>query len=148
MCRTVRCKMTDAHRLSLVRSVHTIIYLVMAVSTLALLYGGITGSDGWWLYTALILLAVETFVFVGNGMKCPLTSLAVKYGAEKGYAFDTFLPERFTRYTFRVFGSMMCVGLFLLACRWLSLIKIDTTSQTARVSSSPDLWSRRTVPGL
>ena len=43
---------------------------------------------------------------VGNGFKCPLTGLAVKYGATKGYAFDTFLPERVTRLTFRVFGSL------------------------------------------
>jgi hypothetical protein len=45
------------------------------------------------LWVALTLLAVETVVFMGNGMKCPLTALAMRYGAEKGNAFDTFLPS-------------------------------------------------------
>ena len=94
----------------------------MAASTLLLVYAGLTGAAGWWLWVALGLLAVETMVFAGNGMKCPLTSLAVSYGAEKGYAFDTFLPEQAMRHTFRFFGSLMLVGLVLLALRWLGMM--------------------------
>jgi hypothetical protein len=109
-------------RLALVRSVHTLIYLVMAASTFALLYAGLTGATGPWLWTAMVLLAVESVVFVGNGMTCPLTALAVRYGAEKGYAFDTFLPERVTRYTFQFFTTVMLVGLVLLALRWTGLL--------------------------
>ena len=71
---------------------------------------------------AMALLGVEIVVFAGSGMKCPLTALAVRYGAETGHVFDTFLPERFTRHTFRVFGTVMSVGLLLLALRWLGLI--------------------------
>ena len=112
----------NAQRLALVRGVHTVIYIVMATSTLLLVYAGLTGAQGWWLWVALGLLAVETVVFAGNGIKCPLTALAVSYGAEKGYAFDTFLPERATRHTFRIFGSLMSVGLVLLALRWLGVI--------------------------
>jgi hypothetical protein len=56
----------------------------MATSTLFLVYAGLSGSHGWWLWIALGLLGVETAVFVGNGMKCPWTALAVSYGAEKG----------------------------------------------------------------
>ena len=84
-----------------------------------LVYAGLTGVQGWWLWVALGLLAVETVVFAGNGMTCPLTALAIRYGAEKGYAFDTFLPERATRHAFRFFGSLMLVGLVLLAMQWL-----------------------------
>lgn len=108
--------------LAAVRLVHTAIYLVMAVSVFVLLYAGITGAAGWWLWTALALLAVESAVFFGNGLKCPLTALAVRYGVEKGYAFDTFLPERATRYTFRFFGTLMVIGLALLALRWAGVI--------------------------
>jgi hypothetical protein len=100
-----------------VRAVHTLIYLVMAASTFALLYAGLTGRQGAWLRVSMGLLAVEIVVFVGNGMRCPLTALAVRYGAEKGYAFDTFLPEPVTRYTFQFFTTVMVVGLVLLALR-------------------------------
>lgn len=114
--------MNRAQTLALVRFFHTAIYVVMAVSVFVLLYAGITGSSGWWLWTSLTLLAVESAVFLGNGLKCPLTALAVQYGAEKGYAFDTFLPERATRYTFRFFGTLMVIGLALLALRWIGIL--------------------------
>jgi hypothetical protein len=113
--------MSDPLRLAFVRGIHTAIYLVMATSTFVLVFAGITGAHGWWLWAALVLLGVEVVVFVGSGMKCPLTALAVRYGAQKGYAFDTFLPERVTRYTFQFFTSVMVVGLVLLALRWVGL---------------------------
>jgi hypothetical protein len=109
-------------RLAVVRGVHSAIYVVMAASTLLVLYAGITGREGGWLWIALALLAVEVAVFVGGGMKCPLTALAVRYGAVKGYAFDTFLPERCTRHTFRLFGAVMLGGLALLAARWFGIL--------------------------
>ena len=114
--------MTDSDRLILIRGVHTAIYLVMAASTLVLVYAGVSGATGLWLWVALTLLLVESSVFAGYGFKCPLTALAVRYGARTGHVFDTFLPERATRYTFRVFGSLMALGLLLLALRWLHLL--------------------------
>lgn len=107
----------DSRMLALIRWIHTAIYVVMAASTFVLLYAGLTGATGWWLWVALVLLAIETVVFVGNGMKCPLTAMAVRYGAASGRVFDTFLPERATRYTFRFFGTIMAIGLILLAAR-------------------------------
>jgi hypothetical protein len=115
--------MTDTQRLAIVRSVHTTIYVVMAVSTFVLLVAGITGWNGTWLWVALALLVIESVVFLGNGMKCPLTAIAVKYGATTGHVFDTFLPERFTRYTFRFFGTVMMIGLILLAMRWSGCLR-------------------------
>ena len=103
-------------------SVATAIYLIMASATFVLVYAGITGRDGLWLWVALGLLLIESVVFVGNGMKCPMTGWAVRLGATSGHVFDTFLPERATRYTFRFFGSLMLVGLFLLTLRWTGVI--------------------------
>lgn len=114
--------MADAQILAFVRFVHTAIYIVMAIACFVLLYAGISGHSGVWLWVALILVGTETVVFFGNGMKCPLTALAVRYGAEKGYAFDTFLPERVTRYTFRFFGTVMVLGLLLLLLRWAGIL--------------------------
>ena len=109
-------------KLAAVRSIHTAIYVVMAAATLVLVYAGVTGASGWWLWVALGLLAVETVVFVGNGLRCPFTAMAVRYGATSGHVFDTFLPARATRYTFRVFGTLMVLGLVLLVLRWTGSI--------------------------
>ena len=61
-----------------IRTVHTAIYVVMAASTLLLVYAGVTGRTGWWLWLALGLLTIETVEFVVFGLKCPLTGLAVQ----------------------------------------------------------------------
>jgi hypothetical protein len=115
-------QVSDSQRLAAVRTLHTAIYLVMVASIAALLYAGVTGQVGAWLWTALALLAVESVVFVGNGRRCPLTSLAVRYGARTGHVFDTFLPERVTRHTFVFFGSLMVIGLLMLGLRWAGAI--------------------------
>lgn len=115
-------RMSDARRLAMVRAIHTAIYLVMSAATFLLVYAGVTGRDGVWLWIALGLLIIETVVFVGNGFACPLSAVARRYGATTGYAFDTFLPERVTRHTFNFFGTLMVVGLVLLALRWTNLL--------------------------
>lgn len=118
----VRDHRRDARRLAIVRGVHTAIYIVMAASTFVLLYAGITGAQGTWLPVAKVLLTAEVVVFFGNGMRCPLSALAERYGAVEGRVFDTFLPVRWTRYTFRFFGTIMTIGLLLLALRWYGVI--------------------------
>jgi hypothetical protein len=114
--------MSDSQLLTAVRAAHTAVYLVMVSAILVLLYAGATAYVGVWLWVSLGLLGAETVVFVGNGFKCPLTALAVRYGATTGVAFDTFLPERVTRYTFRFFGSLMVVGLLTLIARHVGTI--------------------------
>lgn len=112
--------MTDAQRLTLVRAVHTAIYLVMASSVFAVFYAGVSGARGPWLWVALALVGVETAVFAGAGMKCPLTTIATKYGAKAGA--DTFFPEAMTRHTLTFFAPLIALSLILLAARWLGAL--------------------------
>jgi hypothetical protein len=42
--------------------------------------------------------------------------------AEKGQAFDTFLPERLPRYTVGFFGTILAVALLFLALQRLGII--------------------------
>ena len=74
--------MTDAKSRAGSRHTHGHLRGVMAISTFALLYAGITGARGVWLWVVLVLLGIEVVVFANNGMKCPLTAVAVKYGAK------------------------------------------------------------------
>ncbi len=113
---------SDADKLKAIRLLHSIIYVVMALSTFALVYAGISGHTGSWLMLPIALLAIEVFVFVGNGFKCPLTALAVRYGAVRGYAFDTYFPESIMRHTFWFFTSLMVLGLLLLGLRWSGIL--------------------------
>ncbi|MET0272537.1 MAG: hypothetical protein ABW360_06065 [Phenylobacterium sp.] len=109
--------MTDVRRLALVRALHTAIYLVMATAAFVVLYAGITGAHGPWLWVAAALVLIESAVFAASGLKCPLTAVAVRYGAGQDGLFDTFLPERITRHTCQVFGPLIAVAFALLAAR-------------------------------
>ena len=113
--------MRDERRLMWVRVLHTAIYVVMASCVFIVLYAGLTGVHGRWLWVASGLVALEAVVFAASGMKCPLTAVAVKYGAGEGPLFDTFLPERFTRHTFTIFAPLMAAGFALLGARALWL---------------------------
>ena len=109
--------MSDSNMLFLIRTIHTAIYIIVAASVVFLLVSALFGYIGPLLLVALLCIATEIIVFVASGMKCPLTDLAKKYGAEKGYVFDSFLPESFTKHTFRFFCLLLGIGLILLALR-------------------------------
>lgn len=104
-------------RLAIVRAVHTAIYLSVSVGVGIVLFAGLTGLHGAWLGVALALVGTECVIFVGNGMKCPLTAIAEKYGAGRDGRFDTFLPERLTRHTVAIFTPLILLGVVLLAAR-------------------------------
>ena len=115
--------MQPSRALFWVQLIHTVIYLVMVCAIGLLLCAGISGYQGIWLWISIGLLVTEGLVFFGNGRRCPLTALAVQCGAERGHAFDTFLPERCTRYTFRFFGTLTVIGFVLVALRWSGILQ-------------------------
>jgi hypothetical protein len=115
-------RLTGEQRLVVVRGVHTAIYAVMAVAVLALLYAGLSGAKGAWLWPAVALVLVESAVFVAGGLRCPFTALAAMYTSEGRTVSDTFFPERITRYTLTVFGPLVLLGLALLAARWWNVL--------------------------
>jgi hypothetical protein len=111
-----RNRVSDDQRLVLVRSAHTVIYVVMCASVIAVLFASIVGADDWWVWAALALVGIEVVVFAANGMRCPMTALAVRYGGAS--VSDTFLPRRLTRHTLICFGPLILIGLSLMAMRW------------------------------
>ena len=109
--------MKSTHMLNIIRATHTVIYVIMASSVIYILTAGLLGFFNNFVILALILVGIEGIIFLGNGMKCPLTALAKKHGAKKGYAFDTFLPEKSTKYTFSFFTTLLIIGILLLLVR-------------------------------
>jgi len=122
----VRCipneSLARKQKLFAVRAVHTVIYILMAISVVYILVSAIAGRSGPALFVALGLVTIEIVVFVASGMRCPLTALARKLGAQKGYAFDTFLPEMVAKHTFWFFGALLAIGLGLWLLRLLRLL--------------------------
>ncbi len=108
----------NAKRLFAARLLHTLIYAVMAASALLVLFAGVTGQTGAWLAPAIVLILGEIVVFAACGFRRPLTAVVARY-ADGAPVSDTFMPERLTRNTARVFGPIIAVGFVLLAIRAL-----------------------------
>ena len=109
--------------LALVRFVHTLIYAINGAACFALLYAGLTGHDGLWLWIAAVLIVVEAAILLFNGLRCPMSPLAERYGArETGFLYDTFIPERLTRHTVPFFSVVVVLGLLFAGLRWLGVI--------------------------
>ena len=104
------------------RGLHTAIYMVMAFSTLAVLYIGVSGRLLPSLWVFLPLLAAEIAVFAVSGLKCPLTAVVDRYAGQDVDVADTYLPERLTRHTLAIFGPILPVAFMLLAARWAGVI--------------------------
>jgi hypothetical protein len=115
--------MNDSQMLRLVRVFHAAVYAVVVVSTGILLYAGITGRYGVWLWVALALVALEVCVYVGSGMKCPVTGWAVRYGAPQGHAFDLHLSARQSDYLLNIVTGFMVLGLVILGARGLGILR-------------------------
>jgi len=64
----------------------------MSACLLYIIYAGVTKTLNWILLIAVIAIFIEGIALILNDYRCPLTTLAEKYGAEKGSVTDIFLP--------------------------------------------------------
>ena len=106
-------------KLALIKTVHTIFYLIQVAAIGYIMLAGITGRRGRHLRGAFAIVTFESIVFTANGRRCPLTVLAQRLGDPHGYVGDTFFSERCTRHTFALFGSLLALGTALVAFRAL-----------------------------
>jgi membrane-bound metal-dependent hydrolase YbcI (DUF457 family) len=98
-----------------IKFIHSLIYLFMVACLVYILYCAITRRYDLTLLIALIAIFFEGLALFLNNWRCPLTSLAEKYGATNGAVTDIFLPERLTRHTFKIATVVVIIELI-----WLS----------------------------
>jgi hypothetical protein len=83
--------------LTLVRAVHSAVFLVELGAILWLVISGLVGRRDRTVAVAGVLVAAEAAVFVANSGVCPLTPLAERLGARRGSVSDIFLPDPIAR---------------------------------------------------
>jgi hypothetical protein len=66
-----------------------------------------------------IIVWLEIAVLAANGMTCPLTHLAARYTADRGPAFDIYLPGWLAENNKRIFGTAFVVGELILLGAWV-----------------------------
>lgn len=103
-----------SNKVFFIKSIHTILFLLMSSCIVYVLYCGITRTYSWILFVAIGAVLIEGLVLFFNHFKCPLTNLAEKYGAEKGTVTDMFYPKWFVPHVFRFSTVLFVIGLVLL----------------------------------
>jgi hypothetical protein len=86
-----------AHRdaaIKMTKAVHTLAWFSIESCVLYLLYAGFVGRSGRRAAVAAGVVAGEVLVFAANGLRCPLTDVAERLGADHGSVTDIYLPAR------------------------------------------------------
>lgn len=76
---------------------------------------GAHGTAAW--FAAIV--AVEVIVLAVNGCRCPLTSAASRYTAERRANFDIYLPNWLARHNKLIFGALYVAGVAFALARWM-----------------------------
>lgn len=102
-----------------IRIIHSAIWTIMVFSIFYILYAGIADRLDVYLWISVGIMAFEGVVLMINRGSCPLTKVAK--GIKKNYndGDDIFLPKWVAIHNKLIFGSVLAVGLIILAYRIL-----------------------------
>jgi len=108
-------------RLFFIKLFHSVIAFFMLGCLLYILYAGITTIFNWFLWIAVVTIFIEGIAILLNGWRCPLTTLAEKWGAEKSSVADLFMPGIMARNLFNWSPFIFSAELIFLGFRYLNV---------------------------
>jgi hypothetical protein len=103
-------------RITILKVVHSVIFWIMVACLLYILYCAIARRYDWTLVAAVGFILVEGLALAVNRFRCPLTTLAERWGAGHGAVTDLFLPGWLARNTFK-----LSTVLFIIELVWLAV---------------------------
>ena len=108
-----------------IKTLHTLIFLLMSAAILVVLYCGLTRTYNLWLVVAFAAVILECVVFLANNRRCPLTKWARNYGDATGndWLADIFLPAWFAPKIPLLCGGLFVVSLIVLVVNFLLMIR-------------------------
>ena len=99
-----------------IKAVHLTLFILMIVSLFYTLYCAIAGVYNWILLAAMIMILIDGVSIALNRGRCPLTTLAERYGAENGAVTHLIVGSWASRYVFKLF-----IVLFVIELIWLGI---------------------------
>lgn len=109
--------MTQAGKLTMIRMIHTAIWIFFNVVIFYLLYAVIAGKIDKWIWIGLGLFALEGIVLLIFKMKCPLTIVARRYSSSTRENFDIYLPEWLAKYNKTIYTGILLIIILILIYR-------------------------------
>lgn len=104
-------------RLTLIKMIHTVIWLFFNVVIFYLLYAVIADRIDEWVWICLALIALEGLVLLIFKNVCPVTIVAQRYSDSTKANFDIYLPEWLARYNKQIYTSIVVVAVVILILR-------------------------------
>ena len=107
----------NEYRLRKVKTIHTIIWSVLATIVLFIVWSGFTGNVSIYSWLSVVAVLLEGVVLMIFGGSCPLTKIARRYSSSRKDNFDIYLPNWLARYNKLIFGTLFILGLVMMALK-------------------------------
>lgn len=109
--------MRAANALRVVKTLHTLVWVVFAGAILAIPVVAWAGSLGW---AALLigLVLLEVAVLGCNHGRCPLTGVAARFTEDRAPNFDIYLPRVVAQWNKELFGTIYVAAVLYTLWRW------------------------------
>ena|SRR5688572_4418123 len=101
--------MTKDTKLTIIKILHTIVWLFFNVVIFYMLYAVIAGKFDSWLVIGYILLVLEGVILLICNFYCPLTLIARKYSDSTKDNFDIYLPNWLAKYNKLIYMTIVMV---------------------------------------
>lgn len=109
--------MTSSQKLTIIKLVHTLIWLFFVLTIFYVVYSGITNQITPLTWICIGLVIGEGVILLIFKMFCPLTLMARKYSDSTRDNFDIYLPNWLARYNKEIFTVIYLIGLILVLFR-------------------------------
>lgn len=96
-----------------IKAFHSLAFLVIQSCILHRVYSGARGRSDRRAVLAAGIAIGEAAVYTANGFRCPLTSLALRYGARSVSVTEIFLPPWLAANIARVYTPLLVLGVLL-----------------------------------
>jgi len=109
--------MTKEAKLTIIKMVHTIVWLFFNVVIFYMLYAVIVGRLDLWLWLGYGLILLEGLILLSFRFFCPLTIIARRYSDSQKDNFDIYLPNWLAKYNKLIYTGIMVVILIITILR-------------------------------
>ena len=106
--------MKAATNLILIKSIHTLIWIIFVVTIGFVLWSGISANISIYSWLGVGAVLIEVLVLAIFRGSCPLTKIARRYSNSKSDNFDIYLPAWLAKYNKQIFGTLFLIGLALM----------------------------------
>lgn len=111
--------MHDKNKLTLIKAVHTLIWIFFNFVIFYMLYAVIVNKLGYWFWIGYVLFILEGITLVAFKFFCPLTIMARKYSTSSKANFDIYLPNWLAKYNKLIYTSILAIIILITIYRLL-----------------------------